>query len=116
MQASQVPSRFGNSGATAFTSYELKGLYVESKNQTDIALKRSIGTVDLNDGYFILNFEDLESLGLVQDGLPTIDPTKDFIEANGLRYEILQAVPVAQLVDRITVVKVIVKKIPNNVA
>lgn len=114
-KASGMPDRWGEKDSQQFIDTNLLSLYVESDNQTNTATTTSKGAYDVNDGYFLFNFDDLDTLGLIQNGLPTFQPATDYIIANSETYEVLGAPPLGQLIDRFTLVKVIVKKIVNGV-
>lgn len=100
----------GEGEATAYAVYNLKALYVESDNDSDIIMQKQIGNYNEAFGYFLFNFDDLDAIGLVQNGQPVMNPNTDLITCDSVEYEVLGVHPLGQLVDRFTVVKVIVKK------
>jgi hypothetical protein len=112
-KAGGMPDRWGEKDSQQFINTNLLSMYVESDNQTSTVTTTAKGAYDVNDGYFLFNFDDLDALGLIQNGLPTFQPATDYIIANSETYEVLGAPPLGQLADRFTLVKVIVKKIVN---
>jgi hypothetical protein len=107
-------NRFGENDNFELVEYELLGLQKEFNQSSDIVKEENIGKIDIADGYFLFNFDDLEEAGLIVNNLMLIDVT-DFCVANGIKYQITSIHLVGQLVNKFTMVKILVKKIIQNI-
>lgn len=106
--------RFGENTQTSFVEYEILGLQKQFNENSDITKEENIGKIDVSDGYFLFNFDDLENIGLMVNDVILIDVT-DFCLANDTKYQITSIHPIGQLVDKFTMVKVLVKKVIQNI-
>lgn len=107
-------NRFGESTNFELVEYELLGLQKEFNQASDITKEENIGKIDVADGYFLFNFDDFERAGLIVNNLVLVDVT-DFCIANAIKYQITSIHLLGQLVDKFTMVKILVKKIIQNI-
>lgn len=107
---SKTVNRFGEDENTLYTDYNLKSMYVQENNTSDMVIQKNIGTYDESDGYFLFNFDDLNALNLIANGQPTFNANIDTIICDGLEYEVMGVHPLGQFVDTFTMVKVVTKK------
>jgi hypothetical protein len=114
-KATTLPDVWGEKKAETFTDYALFAFPKMSNNQTDTVQRTETGAFDKNDGYFLFSYLKLDEAGLIENGLPTMNPTTDFIIANGKTYQMEAVENVGFFVERPELVKVVVKKYPNAV-
>jgi len=83
--------------------------------QSEVAIDRTTGSMDLSDGYALVNWDDLEATILMTTGTLNTDIGADKLIVDGGVMEIIGIEKLGQLKDTFAVLKVYFKKTLKNI-
>jgi hypothetical protein len=105
----QKPDRFKEGESYEVTNYNIQGLIVEDRKNTETNTTLQ-GSRTNNEGYLLINYDYANDAGLVTpDGNFKGNPNRDTFTYQNRVYEIIDIVPVGQLVDEFTAFKIYYK-------
>jgi hypothetical protein len=103
------PDRYKEQENYQITDYNLKGLIVDKRKNTD-SNETLQGSRTDNEGYLLLNYDYLEKAGLIDtNGNFKGNPNTDTFSYQSKTYKIIDLEMIGQLVDTFTAVKIYFK-------